>query len=141
VLASNVPAHGNGGNGMPDAEAGKIGLRLANPNDELLKKWDLADVKSGAVVTAVERNSLAAKAGINPGDVITKVGGTEVKDAQAATDALSKADVKKGVRLYVTDHLFVRPQVDAHYVDNFFQFGSNWVPEYGASVGWSFGER
>lgn len=46
-----------------------------------------------------------------------------------------------GVRFYVTPHLFVRPQIDAHYVNNFFQFGSNWVPEYGASVGWRFGER
>ena len=46
-----------------------------------------------------------------------------------------------GIRFYVTPHLFVRPQVDAHYVNNFFQFGSNWVPEYGASIGWSFGEH
>ena len=46
-----------------------------------------------------------------------------------------------GVRFYLTPHLFFRPQIDAHYVNNFFQFGSNWVPEYGASVGWSFGER
>ena len=46
-----------------------------------------------------------------------------------------------GVRFYVTPHLFVRPQVDAHYVNNFFQFGSNWVPEYSASIGWRFGER
>ena len=46
-----------------------------------------------------------------------------------------------GVRFYVTPHLFIRPQVDAHYVNNFFQFGSNWVPEYSASIGWRFGER
>jgi outer membrane protein W len=46
--------------------------------------------------------------------------------------------MEAGVRFYVTHHLFVRPQVDAHYVNNFFQFGSNWVPEYGASLGWSF---
>ena len=43
-----------------------------------------------------------------------------------------------GVSLYMTHHLFVRPQVDAHYVNNFFQFGSSWVPEFGASLGWSF---
>ncbi|MBV8828942.1 MAG: outer membrane beta-barrel protein [Acidobacteriaceae bacterium] len=49
--------------------------------------------------------------------------------------------MEAGVRLYVTDHLFVRPQVDAHYVNNLFQFGSNWVPEFGGSVGWTFGER
>jgi hypothetical protein len=46
-----------------------------------------------------------------------------------------------GIRFYATRHLFIQPQVDAHYVNNFFQFGSNWVPEYSASVGWSFGER
>jgi len=28
-----------------------------------------------------------------------------------------------GVRFYLTPHLFLRPQVDAHYVNNFFQFG------------------
>jgi hypothetical protein len=46
-----------------------------------------------------------------------------------------------GIRFYATRHLFIQPQVDAHYVNNLFQFGSNWVPEYSASVGWSFGER
>jgi len=46
-----------------------------------------------------------------------------------------------GLRLYATNHLFIQPQVDAHYVPNLFQFGSDWVPEYGASLGWSFGER
>ena len=44
-------------------------------------------------------------------------------------------------RVYVTPHIFLRPAVDAHWVNNFFQFGSNWVPEYGASIGWRFGER
>lgn len=46
-----------------------------------------------------------------------------------------------GIRFYATRHLFIQPQVDAHYVNNLFQFGSNWVPEYSASMGWSFGER
>jgi hypothetical protein len=41
-------------------------------------------------------------------------------------------------RLYVTDHVFVRPAVDAHYVNNFFQFGSNWLPEYSIGLGYSF---
>jgi hypothetical protein len=44
-------------------------------------------------------------------------------------------------RLYVTPHVFLRPAVDAHYVDNFFQFGSNWVPEYTMGLGYSFGGR
>ncbi len=43
-----------------------------------------------------------------------------------------------GVRFYVSHHIFIRPQADVHYVSNFFQFGSDWVPEVGGAVGWSF---
>jgi len=42
-------------------------------------------------------------------------------------------------RIYATPHIFFRPAVDAHWVNNFFQFGSNWVPEYTMSVGYSIG--
>jgi hypothetical protein len=42
-------------------------------------------------------------------------------------------------RIYATPHIFVRPAVDAHYVNNFFQFGSNWVPEYTIGIGYSLG--
>jgi serine protease Do len=99
VLASSMAP---GESGSTEAEGAKIGLRLATPTEELLKKWDLSDVKGGAVVTAVERGSLAAKAGITPGDVITKIGGKDVNDAKTASNILGKADLKKGVRLYVT---------------------------------------
>ena len=44
-----------------------------------------------------------------------------------------------GLRLYVKGGLYVKPQIDAHWVNNFFQFGSNWVPEYSMSVGYTFG--
>ena len=43
------------------------------------------------------------------------------------------------VRLYATHHIFVRPAIDAHWVNNNFQFGSNWVPQYSIGVGYSFG--
>jgi hypothetical protein len=46
-----------------------------------------------------------------------------------------------GLKIYATPHIFIRPQVDLRYVKNFFQFGSNWAPEYGGSVGYTFGER
>jgi hypothetical protein len=45
------------------------------------------------------------------------------------------------VRFYVKDNVFIRPQVDVHWVKNLFQFGSNWVPEYGAAIGYSFGRK
>jgi hypothetical protein len=44
-------------------------------------------------------------------------------------------------RLYVTNHVFLRPAVDVQYVNNFFLFGSNWVPRYSMSLGYSFGKE
>ena len=47
-----------------------------------------------------------------------------------------------GLQLFVTDHLFVRPQFDYHYVPNFTQqFASSSVPAATVWVGYSFGER
>jgi hypothetical protein len=52
-----------------------------------------------------------------------------------------QAHFSTGVRFYVKDNVFIRPQVDVHWVKNLFQFGSNWVPEYGAAIGYSFGRK
>jgi hypothetical protein len=51
-------------------------------------------------------------------------------------------NVGVGVQLFVTDHIFIRPEFDYHYVPGFTdQFGSNSVPEAMVWVGYSFGER
>jgi len=46
-----------------------------------------------------------------------------------------------GVQVYLTDHVFVRPQLDVHYVRNFFQFGTDFVPSATVWLGYSFGDR
>lgn len=46
-----------------------------------------------------------------------------------------------GVRAYVRGGLFFRPQVDVHWVRNFFQFGRDWVPEYSVAIGYTFGRN
>lgn len=46
-----------------------------------------------------------------------------------------------GIRFYVKRGMFVRPQIDGHWVNNFFQFGSNWVPQYTISIGYTFGRE
>jgi len=45
-----------------------------------------------------------------------------------------------GLAVFVTDHLFLQPKLEVHYVRDFFQFGTNWVPQYGINVGYRFGE-
>ncbi len=47
-----------------------------------------------------------------------------------------------GLQLFVTDHLFVRPEFDYHYVTNFTQqFSGSSVPAAMVWVGYSFGEH
>ena len=42
-----------------------------------------------------------------------------------------------GVRYYAYKGLFVRPQVDVRWVDNFSYFGSPWVREYTVAIGYT----
>lgn len=44
-----------------------------------------------------------------------------------------------GVRLYVKPSIYIRPQVDLHWVNNFQEFGHSLAPEYSVAVGYSFG--
>jgi hypothetical protein len=44
-----------------------------------------------------------------------------------------------GVQVYVTDHLFIRPQVDVHYVHNLSQYGRSTPIEAKVWIGYSFG--
>ncbi len=46
-----------------------------------------------------------------------------------------------GVRLYVRGGIYVRPQIDIHWVHHLNEFGSDWVPEYGVAIGYTFGGR
>ena len=45
-----------------------------------------------------------------------------------------------GVKFYVKSNIFIKPQVDIHYVPKFNQqYGSNLSPQYTISVGYTFG--
>lgn len=46
-----------------------------------------------------------------------------------------------GVQIYLTDHVYVRPQFDVHYVPNFIQFGSNLVKQEMVWIGYTIGDR
>ena len=46
-----------------------------------------------------------------------------------------------GVQIYVTDHIFIRPQFDVHYVRNLTQVGSNLVTSETVWLGYSWGDR
>lgn len=114
----NLLASGSNDKGgtMPEADAGKVGLRLVDPDDKAIKGLGGVEIKAGAMVSAVERNSPAAQKGIMPGDIVTNINGKEVKSAKEATDLLAKADLKKGIRLYVSTRDVESGQVLSRYV-------------------------
>jgi hypothetical protein len=42
-------------------------------------------------------------------------------------------------RLYLSNHVFLRPALDLHYVNGLSDFGKDWVPEFLIGVGYSLG--
>ena len=46
-----------------------------------------------------------------------------------------------GVQIYLTDHVFIRPEFDVHYVPNLNQYGSNVIVQGMAWIGYSWGDR
>jgi serine protease Do len=95
-------------NEKPDTAKAKspaeaLGLRWADKGSERAGA-QRADVdQPGAVVVQVAPRSAAAKAGLQPGDVVSQVNGTDVTSAQEANDAVTKVGAGKDVRLYVTN--------------------------------------
>ncbi len=92
----------NGAAPNEEAQAPTVmGMTLKTLDADSAQSLGLNDVRSGAVITGVERNSAAAQAGLQEGDVITEVGRTHVHNAEEAAEALKKADLATGVRLYI----------------------------------------
>lgn len=96
-----------GVNGEPTATenpgtAEAIGMKLTDLTGDLAQKYALGDVKDGALIISVQPRSAAFRAGLRAGDVISRVNKLAITSAKDAGDALSKADLKKGVRMYVS---------------------------------------
>ncbi|HEY1686784.1 MAG TPA: trypsin-like peptidase domain-containing protein [Tepidisphaeraceae bacterium] len=96
------------------ANLSDLGIRLGDLTDDRAQQLGLHNVQ-GAVVLNVEPGSPAFHAGLAAGDVINSVGSTDITSADEAESALSKANLSKGVRLYVTHRdgsqqfVFVKP--------------------------------
>jgi serine protease Do len=79
----------------------KMGVTLGDLSEELADRFGIDKGVKGAVVREVDPRSPAARAGIRPGDVITDVAKHPVSNAKEAREQLGKADLSKGVTLYV----------------------------------------
>ena len=81
-------------------DVGKFGLQVQELTKEVAERLHLA-VQQGVIVTDVEDNSFAAQQDIQREDVITEVDSKPVTNVQSFREALSKADPRRGVLLYL----------------------------------------
>jgi len=62
---------------------------------------DYDEDQKGVVLSQVEPGSLAARAGIRPGDLIVTVAGSKISDVSDFREAMKEQDVKQGIRMQV----------------------------------------
>lgn len=68
-----------------------LGAQLSDLTDELRDRYDIDDDLQGVVVVSVDRDGLAARNGITPGDVITSVNNTAVDSPEEVFEQISNA--------------------------------------------------
>ncbi len=77
----------------------RIGVRVENLTEQLGSYFGVEDGQ-GALVTEVEEDTPAEKAGLKAGDVIVKVDGDDIEDAGDLTEAISEKE--KGDKAEIT---------------------------------------
>jgi serine protease Do len=97
----------------PEAPA-RLGLELA-PLDEELREQAGLRAATGLFVRGVEADGPAAAAGIEPGDAILRIGGTEARSVESFKAALDEIPADKAIRLLVerqgtTRFVLVKPR-------------------------------
>lgn len=82
------------------AEATGLGLTVKPMTQELAREMNL-DYQPGAVVTAVEPDSLAEARGVQRGDLITEINQKPVASLRDFNNALNEADLRQGVTVHL----------------------------------------
>jgi serine protease Do len=85
---------------VPNGESSDLGLTVEE-FDESSPRKPRSDRRRGLMVTEVDPQGIAAKADIQPGDIIVSVNGVTVSNLSEFRDSVAKGDVKKGIRLVV----------------------------------------
>jgi serine protease Do len=86
------------GGQQPSEGVDALGIAIGDLTPSLAKQLGI-DETTGAVITEVQRGSIASQAGLEPGMVIAEVNRQPVKSAAEAKEALDSASLDQGVLL------------------------------------------
>jgi serine protease Do len=87
---ASLRGNNNGGGGGPQETTSGFGITVSNITPEIAQRLRLNRNAQGAVITAVEPGSGAARAGLSEGDVIVRVGRENVANAADAVRELGR---------------------------------------------------
>ncbi len=96
VIARREPAKESS---EPPEEPASFGLKVENLTRDLAEHFNVKR-SAGVIVTEVERNSVAQKQGLRPGDIITEVNQKPVGSVKQFNEALRKSDPKRSVIIH-----------------------------------------
>ncbi|MFN2426829.1 MAG: DegQ family serine endoprotease [Candidatus Binatia bacterium] len=78
-----------------------LGLTVQDVTSDIAEQLGLDKNEKGVVVTSVLKNSPAAEAGLEPGDLVVSVGNEPVESAESFRQSLDKATADKGVLVLI----------------------------------------
>jgi serine protease DegQ len=84
-----------------DIQRGQLGITIETLGPDLVREKNLPAEQSGAVITKIEPGSAAERAGAKPGDIITQLGGSSVRDATDLRNRLGALRLGEAVELTV----------------------------------------
>lgn len=100
VTIGELPAQSEEAPVIQNGENSDLGLTVEE-FDETSPRKPRSSRRRGLMVTEVDPQGIAAKADIQPGDVVVSVNGAPVTSLAEFREAVRKGDLKKGVRLIV----------------------------------------
>ncbi len=81
-------------------DAADLGISVREIDAATAQKYGLKS-PTGVLITKLDPNGLGVEAGLQLGDIVTKIGATSISTSKDFTDALGKMDLAKGTRIYL----------------------------------------
>ncbi|MFV1853396.1 MAG: DegQ family serine endoprotease [Thalassospira sp.] len=91
VAASATPSEGQEAPAIAEADITELGIKVANVDDALRQRYNLAEGTEGVIVTEVSGDSYAAEKGVRPGDIIIEASHSSVSNVEDVTNAVKAA--------------------------------------------------